>query len=102
MPLVGKKSLLKCFISGYATIVLFDSQASLLDRSWRETFIPNHPVCPLEELLDPDESLNLYAANGQKIPYDGWVGRTAECRGRPFGDQEQQVTGYQCAYIQPH
>lgn len=74
-PLIGRKSLRKCFISGYAATALFDSgsQVSIIDRSWRETFIPNHPVRQLEELLDPDESLDLYAANGQPVPYDGWV-----------------------------
>ena len=63
------------FISGYAATVLFDSgsQVSIIDRSWRETFIPNHQARPLEELLDQAESLNVYAANGQSIPYDGWV-----------------------------
>lgn len=27
----------------------------------------------LDELLDEGESFRLYAANGQSIPYDGWV-----------------------------
>lgn len=82
-PLIGRKSLLKCFISGYAATVLFDSgsQVSIIDRSWRETFIPSHPVRPLEELLDPGESLDLYAANGQSIPYDGWVELTINLPG---------------------
>ena len=64
--------MLKCFINGYAVTVLFDSgsQVSMIDRPWRETFIPNHPVRPLHELLDTEESLTLYAANGQPIPYD--------------------------------
>lgn len=74
-PLIGRKSLLKCFISGYAVTVLFDSgsQVSIIDRSWKETFIPRHSVRPLDELLDPGEDLDLYAANGEPLPYDGWV-----------------------------
>lgn len=82
-PLIGRKSLLKCFISGYAATVLFDSgsQVSIIDRSWRETFIPTHPVRPLQELLDPGENLDLYAANGESIPYDGWVELTVNIEG---------------------
>ena len=82
-PLIGRKSLLKCFISGYAATVLFDSgsQVSIIDRLWRETFIPNYPPRPLEELLDQGESLNVYAANGQSIPYDGWVELTVNLMG---------------------
>ena len=82
-PLIGRKSLLKCFISGYAATVLFDSgsQVSIIDRSWRDTFIPNYPARPLEELLDQGESLNVYAANGQSIPYDGWVELTVNLMG---------------------
>lgn len=75
VPLIGKKSLLNCFISGYAVTVLFDtgSQVSIIDSSWKQTFISHYAVRPPEKLLDPGESLDLYAANRQPIPYDGWV-----------------------------
>lgn len=63
--------------------MLFDSgsQVSIIDRSWRETFIPNHPVRPLRELLDPRESLDLYPASGQSIPHDGWLELTVNLTG---------------------
>lgn len=55
--------------------VLFDtgSQVSIIDSSWKQTFISHYAVRPPEKLLDPGESLDLYAANRQPIPYDGWV-----------------------------
>lgn len=86
------KNSLKC-LSGYATTALFDSgsQASILDRSWRETFIPNHPICPLEELLDPEKSLYLYAANGKKIPNDSWVELTVNLLGNGNPELAVQV-----------
>lgn len=93
VPLVGKKSLLNCFISGYATTVLFDSgsQVSIINRTWKKTFIPNHPVRLLEELLDSGESLNLCAVNGQSIPYDGWVELTVNLLGNDNPSLTMQV-----------
>uniref|UniRef100_A0A3B3H4P4 Gypsy retrotransposon integrase-like protein 1 n=1 Tax=Oryzias latipes TaxID=8090 RepID=A0A3B3H4P4_ORYLA len=44
-------------------------------------FVPNHFVRPLKELLDPGDSLDLVAANGQSIPYDGWVELTVNLMG---------------------
>lgn len=93
VPLIGKKSLLKCFISGYAATVLFDtgSQVSIIDRSWRERFIPSYPVRPLDELLDAGDSFRLYAVNGQSIPYDGWVELTVNLPGNDNPDLAVQV-----------
>lgn len=91
--LIGKKSLLKCFISGYAATALFDtgSQVSIIDRSWKETFVPNLQVRSLGELLDPGESLDLYAANGEPLPYDGWVELTVNLTGNDNPNLEIQV-----------
>ncbi len=93
VPLIGKKTLLKCFISGYAATVLFDtgSQVSIIDRSWRERFILRHPVRPLDELVDAGESFRLYAANGQSIPYDGWVELMVNLPGNDNPDLAVQV-----------
>lgn len=46
VPLVGKKSLLKCLINGYPVTVLFDSgsQVSIVDRQWAKTHIHSYPV----------------------------------------------------------
>lgn len=81
VPLVGKKSLLKCLIGGYPVTVLFDSgsQVSLVDRQWVQQFIPNYQVRPLQELLN--DGLEVYAVNGQAVPYDGWVELTVTLAG---------------------
>ena len=80
-PLVGKKSLLKCFIGGYPATVLFDSgsQVSIIDQQWTNTHIPNYIVRPLSELLE--EELGVYAITGHAIPYIGWVELTVNLAG---------------------
>lgn len=81
VPLVGKKCLLKCLIGGYPITVLFDSgsQVSMVDRQWVERYIPHYQVRPLQELLD--DELEVYAVNGQAVPYDGWVELTVTLAG---------------------
>lgn len=81
VPLVGKKSTLKCLISGYPVTVLFDSgsQVSIVDRQWAKKYITNHPVRPLRELMD--DELEVFAVNGQTVPYDGWVELTVTLAG---------------------
>ena len=80
-PLVGKRSQLKCLINGHPATVLFDtgSQVSIIDRAWASAHIPSYPVRSLQELLETD--LKVYAANGQVIPYDGWVELTVNLTG---------------------
>ena len=81
IPLVGKKTLLKCSLSGYPVTVLFDSgsQVSIIDKTWADTYIPHHTVRPLRELVDVD--LNVYGVTGHAIPYDGWVELTVNLTG---------------------
>lgn len=72
--LVGQKCLMKCNLNGYAVTVLLDSgaQVSIIDRCWKQKFLPQQEVHPLSELLG-DRALDLTAANGELIPYDGWT-----------------------------
>lgn len=72
--LIGEKCTLKCHLSGYIVTVLLDSgaQVSIIDRSWKQKFLPELQVHPLSELMG-DRELDLTAANGEPIPYDGWV-----------------------------
>lgn len=72
--LIGEKCLLKCNLSGYAVTTLLDSgaQVSIIDRLWKQKYVPQLELRPLSELLG-DKKLDLTAANGQLIPYDGWV-----------------------------
>lgn len=71
-PLIGRKSLLKCSISGYAVTVLLDTGAdvSILDRTWKEKYLPYQDIRPLSELTDKE--LDIPAITGDKIR---WMGR---------------------------
>ncbi len=72
--LIGEKCLLKCNLNGYTVTALQDSgaQVSIIDRSWKQKYLPQQEVHSLSELLG-DRGLDLTAANGEPIPYDGWV-----------------------------
>lgn len=72
--ILGQICLLKCNLNGYAVTVLLDAgaQVSIVDRAWRQTFAPQQRVRPLSELLG-GEPLKVTAANGEPIPYDGWI-----------------------------
>lgn len=72
--LIGKKCLLKCNMNGYAQIALFDTgaQVSLIDRPWKQKYLPHRQIRPLSELIE-DYDFEVFAANGEAIPYDGWV-----------------------------
>lgn len=72
--LVGQRCLLKCNLNGYTVTVLLDTgaQVSIIDRAWKQKYLPQQKVRPLNELLG-DRPLDLTAANGEPIPYDGWI-----------------------------
>lgn len=44
-----------------------------IGHAWRERYLPGQQLRPLTELLQPDETLEVFALNGEAIPYDGWV-----------------------------
>lgn len=46
---------------------------SILDSQWVKTYLPDHKLCPLAELIGR-KNLSVLAANGTVLPYDGWVG----------------------------
>lgn len=45
----------------------------MVDRVWREKYLPSVEVRPLRELLGCQDDLKVYAVNGDVIPFDGWV-----------------------------
>ena len=47
-------------------------QVSIIDRSWKQNYLPQQELRPLSELMGNRE-LDLTAVNGEPIPYDGWV-----------------------------
>lgn len=48
------------------------AQVSIIDRLWKQRYLPQQEVRPFCELLG-DSELDLTAANGEPIPYDRWV-----------------------------
>uniref|UniRef100_A0A8C1WAH7 Gypsy retrotransposon integrase-like protein 1 n=1 Tax=Cyprinus carpio TaxID=7962 RepID=A0A8C1WAH7_CYPCA len=72
--LVGRKCLVKCSLGGVNTSVLWDtgSQVSIVGSEWKKRHLPDTEVRPVRELLEEGE-LNLTAANGTSIPYEGWM-----------------------------
>lgn len=68
---IGEQCVLKCNLNGYAITALHDSgaQVSIIDRQWKQRYLQQQEVRPLCEL-------DLTAANGEPIPYDGWMDLT--------------------------
>lgn len=76
--LIGRKALTKCILNGLAVNALLDTgaQVSIIDRHWRDKYLPDLDVRPLTELIELMEdkkTLEVYAVNGGLIPFDGWV-----------------------------
>ncbi len=72
--LVGRRCMVQCSLGGVNTSVLWDtaSQVSIVDTEWKKRHLPDAEVRPVRELLEEGE-LNLTAANGTSIPYEGWM-----------------------------
>lgn len=77
---------MKCSVAGYAVTVLLDSGAnvSLLDRAWKNKYLPGQDIRPLSELLD--DPLSVSAVTGDDIPYDGWVETVVNLQGNDDPD----------------
>lgn len=73
--LVGSKCRIKCYLHSYAVDCLLDTgaQVSLLDRHFVKTYLPDHKVRPLAELIGRKD-LSVLAINGKPLSYDGCVG----------------------------
>ena len=72
--LVGERCLVNCWINNVKSRVLWDTgaQVSILSTEWKECHLPNVRTRPLSA-LPGTEHLDLTAANGTKIPFDGWI-----------------------------
>lgn len=70
--LVGRKCKIECYINSYKMDCLIDTgaQVSILDPQWVKTYLPDHKLCPVAELIGR-KNLNVLAANGTVLPYDG-------------------------------
>ncbi|KAK0134669.1 hypothetical protein N1851_029682 [Merluccius polli] len=63
-----------CSVNGVPHQMLLDSgaQLTIVGRAWVEEALPNVKIQPLESLL-ARQPLEISAANGTKVPYDGWA-----------------------------
>lgn len=68
-------------MNGYAVTALFDTGAnvSIIDRAWKDKYLPGQEICPLSELMEED--LSVTAVTGDEIPYDGWIGIVVNLQG---------------------
>lgn len=72
--LIGGRCMLSCHLNGVSVQMLLDSgaQVSMVGKSWLEQTLPNVKIQPLNSLL-LDPTLDITAANGTAVPFDGWV-----------------------------
>ncbi len=75
IKLIGSKALTHCNLNGLPVRALLDTgaQVSIIDCKWKEQYLPDVEVRPLRELLGYHDDLEIYAVNGEPIPFDGWA-----------------------------
>lgn len=73
--LVGKQCLVACYLQGKKTEVLWDtgSQVCIIDEKGKKKYAPNMTLRSIKEATDAPDDLCLVAANGENMPYSGWV-----------------------------
>ena len=104
--LMGKRCMVNCLLNTVKTSALWDTgaQVSIVSRKWLTTNLPTLEIQQLDSLLGV--TINLRAANGTVIPYDGWVEidfclldeKPCESMMVPFlvssGDMDSPLIGY--------
>lgn len=75
VALVGKQCIVDCYIQGHQTQALWDtgSQVCIVDEKWKKKYLPHEKLRDVSELLDAPDDLKISAANGQNIPYKGFI-----------------------------
>jgi len=73
VKLMGKQCMVNCYLNDIQTSALWDTgaQVSILSKNWLEQNIPETQIQDLQLLLEID--IDLRAANGTVIPYEGWI-----------------------------
>ena len=72
--LVGRRCMVSCVLQGQKVDALWDTgaQVRVMSKRWEEIHLLGELERDVSELLEGEE-LNLQAANGTEISYDGWV-----------------------------
>ncbi|XP_046732140.1 uncharacterized protein LOC124402856 isoform X2 [Silurus meridionalis] len=70
---VGKQCLVQCYIQGQLVDALWDteSQVCIVDELWKNEHLENFRLRNVAEVVDAPGG--LVAANGQDIPFTGWI-----------------------------
>ena len=71
--LVGNRCTVNCQLGGKTTQALWDTgaQVSLVSKQFLREMFPDTEIKDISELIEAE--LNITAANGEAIPYVGWV-----------------------------
>lgn len=72
--LVGRRCMVQCVMNNVQTEALWDTgaQVSIVSKDWIAENLPTAESRQMDELLN-DKGLDLKAANGTEIPYEGWI-----------------------------
>lgn len=64
-----------CYLQGLLVDALWDSgsQVCIVDELWKSEHLPNIRLRNVVGVIDAPKGLRLVAANGQEIPYIGWM-----------------------------
>lgn len=67
--LVGSRSLVNITIGGIQHECLIDSgsQVTTISKSFHDTYLPSHPICPLDNIIEVE------GAAGQRVAYIGYI-----------------------------
>lgn len=67
--------MVNCFIQGQNVQALWDSgsQVTIIDELWKEVHLPDIKLRHISDILDVTPALDIKAANGESMPYTGWV-----------------------------
>lgn len=90
--LIGGWCMVSCAIDGVLVQMLLDSgaQVTIVGREWVEKALPQVQIQPLETLL-LDGPLEVSAANGTNVPFNGWIDVTLDILSASQGSMAVQV-----------
>ncbi len=49
-----------------------------MNEKWKTTYLPSEQLRDVSELIDGPDDLHVTAANGQDMPYIGWIETTSK------------------------
>lgn len=90
--LIGKRCMVSCALNGAPIQMLLDSgaQVTMVGENWMKKTLPNVPIQPLESLLS-DKPLEISAANGTDVPFEGWADIELQILSKNYGHVTIQV-----------